>query len=139
MRQPDNVSTFSKALLAGALTGIVAAILNSVYSIIFRSITRYFPAEEFGFFQIIFASIIVLIVIGIIYYGIVKIAGPATFAIVLIVLAAAAVCITAFVHANKTETAFYGNHGLIAGFTIICGILALTLMPYLYRHPKIFI
>ncbi len=132
MRGPDRVSTFSKALLAGALTGIAAAILNCVYNIIFRGITRYFPAEEFCFFQIIFASVIVLILIGILYYGLIKNAGSTVFAIV-------AVCITAFVHANKSETAFYGNHGLIAGFSIISGILALTLLPYLYKHPRIFI
>ena len=139
MRRPDSISTFSKALLAGALTGIVAASVNSVYSIIFRSITRYFPAEEFGFFQIIFASVIVLILIGILYYSIIKMFSTIAFAIILIILVIAVVCITAFVHANKSETAFYGNHGLIAGFTIISGILSLTLLPYLYRHPKIFI
>lgn len=33
----------------------------------------------------------------------------------------------------------YGNHGLIAGFSLLSGLFGVTLLPYLYNHPKIFI
>ena len=51
----------------------------------------------------------------------------------------AGIAITVFLHGTASESAFYGNHGLIAGFIAISGILALTLLPYLYNHPRTFI
>ena len=139
MKRPEHIPMFSKALLAGALTGLAATVINIVYDIIFRSITRYMPPEEFNFFSITFASMIVLTIIGMLLFVFVKYFNKTAFLAAIIVIVIACVCITAFIHSNTNESVFYGNHGLIAGFAILSGLLSLTLLPYLYNHPKIFI
>lgn len=139
MKRPDSVPLFSKALLSSVLTGIAATIINGVYDIIFRAITRYLPAKEFNFFSIPLATMIVFIVLGVIFFLFVKFINKTAFSIALIIIMIACICITAFLHANTSEPALYGNHGLIAGFILISGLLALTLLPYLYNHPKIYI
>lgn len=139
MREPVSVPTFSKALLAGALTGLAATIANIVFDIIFRAITRYMPAEEFNFFSIILASMLALILIGLIFFVCMKYASIKAFTTVMLVIIIGVVLLTGLTRSSINESAFHGNQGLIAGFTVISGILSLTLLPYLYRHPKIYI
>jgi hypothetical protein len=139
MKRPEHVPAFSKALLAGALTGLAATIANMVYDVIFRSITQYMPAMEFNFFSIPLASMIALTIIGMVFFLFTRYFNYKAFIITLVVVIIALVLTTAFFHSNANEPAFYGNHGLIAGFIIISGLLSLTLLPYLFRHPKIFI
>lgn len=139
MERPDYIPKFSKALLAGALTGLVATIANLVYNIAFRSIVHYIPDEEFNFFSITLASMLLLTLTGMLFFVFVKYISSKAFFIALIILVIAIVCLTAFVHFSPGESPFYGNHGLIAGFAIISGIFACTLLPYLYNHPKLFL
>lgn len=139
MKRPNQPPAFSKALLSGALTGIIAAVINIVYDIVFRSITRYLPAEEFNFFSITIASMIILVVMGILFFLFIRYLSAAAFTIALSVIIITCICITVFLHSDKSEPALYGNHGLIAGFTLLSGLLALTLLPYFYKHPKIYI
>jgi len=139
MKRPEYIPMFSKALLAGALTGLAATVVNIAYDIIFRSITEYIPAEEFNFLSIIFASMLVLTMVGLLFYVFIKNFGKTAFTISLLTVIIACVCITAFLHGNSNEPAFYCNHGLIAGFIILSGILSVTLLPYLYDHPKLFL
>jgi hypothetical protein len=139
MKRPEHVPAFSKALLAGALTGLAATVANIVYDIIFRSITRYMPAMEFNFFSITLASMIVLTLIGMVFFLFTRYFNYKAFIVTLIIVIIACILITAFLHSDARQPAFYGNHGLIAGFVIISGLLSLTLLPYLFRHPKIFI
>lgn len=139
MKRPEQPPAFSKALLSGALTGIVAAVINIVYDVIFRSITRYMPAEEFNFFSITLASMIVLTLLGIMFFLFIRYLNASAFTVALIIIIIACICLTAFLHADKTEPPLYGNHGLIAGFTLLSGLLALILLPYFYKHPKIYI
>ena len=139
MRRPEAVPSFSKALLAGALTGLVAAVVNIVFDIIFRGITRYLPAEEFNFFSITFASMIVLVLMGLLFFVINKYLTATVFTVVILIIVIGVAIITGLSRSSINEPAFYGNHGLIAGFTVLSGLLSITLLPYLYRHPKIFI
>lgn len=139
MRRPEHIPRFSKALLAGALTGIIATIINLIYNVAFRSITKFVPDEEFNFFSITLASMIVLVLIGLLYFLCIRYISDVVFFVTIAILVIAFVCITAFAHTNSSEAAFYGDHGLVAGFIIIGGVLALTLLPYLYNHPKMFL
>ena len=138
MKRPEYIPSFSKALLAGALTGLIATVVNLVYNVIFRSITQYIPDEEFNFLSITLLSFIVLILIGMLYFLFAKYSNAKIFDIILIVLMLGCVAVTIFFH-TANEPMLYGNHGLIAGFIIISGLLAVTLLPYLYNHPRLFL
>jgi hypothetical protein len=139
MKRPEHISTFSKALLAGALTGLAATVINMIYDIVFRSITNYVPDEWFNFFSITFSTVIVLTLTGMFFYLFAKHNSFKSYDVAMIIIAVAAICITAFFHADKSEAMFYGNHGLVAGFVVVSCILAVTLLPYLFKHPKLFL
>ncbi len=139
MKRPEYIPAFSKALLAGALTGFPATIINMIYDVVFRSITNYEPAGWFNFFSITFASFIVLTLTGIFFYLFARNNNFKSYDVAIGVIVITAICITVFLHTDKSQNAFYGNHGLIAGFVTLSGILALTLLPYLFRHPKLFL
>ena len=97
------------------------------------------PAEEFNFLSIPLTTMIVFIILGIMFFVFVKYLSKTAFKITLLILMIAFIAITVFLHSDASEPALYGNHGLIAGFVVINGILALTLLPYLYNHPRMFI
>lgn len=139
MKRPENVPLFTKALLSCVLTGIVATIANGLYDILFRSVTHYLLSVEFNFFSIALATMVTFIILGLIYFLFLRYLNGKAFSITLIIVMIICVAITAFLHSDGNESAFYGNHGLIAGFIIVSGLLALTLLPYLYHHPRIFI
>ncbi|HEY2727756.1 MAG TPA: hypothetical protein VGI61_11320 [Parafilimonas sp.] len=139
MKRPENVPLFTKALLSCVLTGIAATIANGLYDILFRGITHYEPAEEFNFVSIPIATMIIFIILGLIFFLFVKYLNRTAFFITLFILMVAFIAITTLLHSDKSESPLYGNHGLIAGFVLINGILGLTLLPYLYNHPKKFI
>ena len=139
MKRPERIPTFSKALLAGALTGIAATVINMIYDVVFRSITNYEPAAWFNFFSITISSVLVLMLTGMFFYLFARNNSFKTYEVAIIIIVIAVIAITAFLHSDKSQPVFYGNHGLVAGFTVLSGILALTLLPYLFRHPKLFL
>ncbi|HEX5155237.1 MAG TPA: hypothetical protein VFW07_27535 [Parafilimonas sp.] len=139
MKRPERIPMFSKALLAGALTGIAATIINMIYDVVFRSITDYEFAAWFNFYTISFASILVLMITGMFFYLFARNNSFKSYDVAIVIIVIAVVAITALLHSDKSQSAFYGNHGLVAGFAVLSGILALTLLPYLFRHPKLFL
>ena len=139
MKRPENVPLFTKALLSCVLTGIAATLINGLYDILFRGITHYEPAVEFNFLSIPLTTMVLFIVLGLIFFLFIKYLSRTAFNITLFILMIAGIAITVFLHSDRTESALYGNHGLIAGFLLINGILSLTLLPYLYSHPRKFI
>ena len=139
MKRPENVPLFTKALLSCVLTGFVASIANGLYSILFRGVTHYMPAIEFNFLSIPLTTMVVFIVLGVLFFVFVKYFNRTAFYITLFILMVAFIAITTLLHSDKSEAPLYGNHGLIAGFILINGILGLTLLPYLYNHPRKFI
>lgn len=139
MRRPEQIPVFSKSLLAGALTGVAASIINGIYDIIFRGVTGFMQAEAFNFLSIPLLSMLVLTVTGLLLFVFIKYLNITAFIIVILLLIVAVILLIAFSHSNVDEPAFYGNHGLIAGFAVLSGLLAATLLPYFYMHPQLFI
>lgn len=139
MRPPQNFPLFTRALLPCVLTGFFASIVNGVYMIFYRDITQFMPAIEFNFLSIPLVTMVMFIVLGLIFFLFVRYINLTAFFIAFIIIIVAGIAITALLHGNPGETPFYGDHGLIAGFLAINGLLGITLLPYLYKHPKIFI
>lgn len=139
MKRPERIPMFSKALLAGALTGMAATVANMIYDVVFRSITDYELAAWFNFYTITFSSILVLMVTGIFFYLFARSNSFKTYDVAIVIIVIGVIAATALLHSDKSQSAFHGNHGLVAGFVVLSGILALTLLPYLFRHPKLFL
>jgi hypothetical protein len=65
--------------------------------------------------------------------------SSSAFFIALIIITIGCIAIATLLNGHPNTPAFSGNHGLIAGFVLISGVLSVTLLPYLYKHPRIFI
>jgi len=139
MRPPKDFPLFTKALLACVLTGFFASIANGVYMIFYRAVTRFMPAVAFNFLSIPLVTMIVFIALGVIFFMFVRYFNSSAFIIALIIITVGCVAIATLLNGHPSAPAFSGNHGLIAGFVIISGLLSITLLPYFYKHPRIFI
>ena len=139
MRRPENVPLFTKALLSCVLTGFFASIINGAYMIFYRAVTRFMPAVAFNFLSIPLVTMIVFIVLGVIFFMFLRYINSTAFTIALIIITIGCIAIATLLNGHPNAPAFSGNHGLIAGFVLISGLLSVTLLPYLYKHPKMFI
>jgi len=135
-----NVTPFSKSLLSGLLTGIIAAAVNLVYSIIYRDATSFATAEIIMPFSIFIGFPILLAMAGCAFYLLQKHlhAGANWFVFFCIALLAAAVFMTVLDTRKYGGTLFSGLRGLCLGMEVITCLLAAVLIPYFAKHPKIY-
>ena len=140
-RSSQQVS-FSKSLLAGFFTGIVVAVINLIYMIIYRRITDFMrfniimPLSIFWFFPVFLA------VIGAGYYLMARHLpkGSIFFSALFIVLTILSVIVMIDDQQHSTsESPMYGVYGLVMGMEIITGLSGALLIPYLANHPDIYL
>jgi len=135
-----NSTTFSKSLLAGFLTGIIAALLNLVYMIIYRESTDYaadlivMPLTIFIGFPILMAMA------GSAYFLLQKhlLSGTTWFIIICFIGMIALLTVTILDTRLNHGILLSGARGLFLGMVIITSLLAAFLIPYLARHSKIY-
>ena len=136
---PDTTS-FSKSLLAGLLTGIIAALLNLVYMIVYREATNFatdlivMPLTIFIGFPILMAMT------GSAYFLLQKHLHSGTTWFVLFCLCGmiALLLITIYDTRLNHGSLLTGARGLFLGMVIITSLLASFLIPYLAKHSKIY-
>jgi hypothetical protein len=140
METPIKISLFSKSLLAGLLSGVVAAAVNLVYSIIYRESTGFATAEIIMPLSIFIGFPILLAMFGGAYYLLQRHlhAGTRWFIFLCIALMAALVLTTILDTKQNGGALFSGLRGLCLGMEIITCLLAAILIPYFARHPKIY-
>ena len=140
MKTNVNSTTFSKSLLAGFLTGIIAALLNLVYMIIYRESTDYaadlivMPLTIFIGFPILMAMA------GSAYFLLQKhlLSGTTWFIIICFIGMIALLTVTILDTRLNHGILLSGARGLFLGMVIITSLLAAFLIPYLARHSKIY-
>lgn len=130
-------SSFSRALLAGLICGIVSAVLIAFYTFEFRKITDF---KGLGFLEpsIIFVAFPLLMVIaGFVFLGMVEVFknGELLFVVLVLALMIAAVV---FVLVFRQGPVMSGAKGLLLGVIPVGGLIMAFLLPFLGTHPKIF-
>jgi hypothetical protein len=140
MNPASNNTSFSKAILAGFLSGIIAAVLNLIYSIVYRESANFANAEIIMPLTIFIGFPILLAVGGCAYFLLLKHlhAGTNWFIFFCITLLAALVAFTIMDTRQNEGSLFSGLRGLCLGMEIITCLLAAFLIPYFARHPKIY-
>jgi hypothetical protein len=130
-------SSFSRALLAGLICGIITAALVAFYTFEYRKITDF---KGLGYLEplIIFLAFPLLLVIaGFIFLGMVEqFKNGELLFVVLALLVTAGVIV--FVLVTKEGPVMSGSKGLLLGITAIAGLIIAFLLPFLGTHPKIF-
>lgn len=129
---------FYKSLMAGLFGGIVITIANLVFNFIYRGVTRFNPSQLINVTSIIFVSILLSLVAGIIYYVIVPYARRNKFLYIalFIVLTAILTYVSFTVHRSNDAHVSAQFDGLLAGIVIITGITDALLIPYMAKHKN---
>lgn len=142
METPDLTTSFSKSVLAGLLTGVIAAFVNLIYVVVFRETSNFGGDEIIVMPLTIFIGFPILLVIaGCAYYLFKRHLPSGTLWFIGISLATMVALIIVTVQDTPMNqgTFFSGARGLFLGMVIITFLLAAFLVPYFATHSKIFI
>lgn len=131
----------SKSVMAGLAAGITATLLNLVYNFIFRGITKLsLSVSVINVSTIIFATVLLCIIAGLIYYFIVLyLKQRATvFTTLFIVITVIAVILGLSFSISPEQNISRQFDGLYVGMVIITGICTGFLVPWLAGHKNAF-
>lgn len=132
------LTPFTKAVLTAVFTGIVATVLCLIYNIFFRYSSGFQPSDFINVSSLIFAVNLLFLVIGVIFYGFLKLSkrGDLIFMIVFLALTVLLSFMAAGTHrwdAPQLNTEF---HELFLPMIILMGLLAAVGIPFLFRNKK---
>jgi hypothetical protein len=130
-------SSFSRALLAGLICGILTAALVAFYTFEYRKITEF---KGLGFLEpmVIFIAVPLLMVIaGFLFLGMVELFRNGELLYILLALALTIGGIVVVLLVNEGPM-LSGSKGLLLGIIAIGGLISAFLLPFLGTHPKIF-
>jgi len=127
-----------RSLMSGLFAGIVITIANLAYNFLYRDLTSFNPSFFVNVTTIIFISLLLSVVAGILYYLIVAYAEKSKilYILLLVVLTAVVTYVAFTVHRSvdiKVSTQF---HGLFAGIVLITGLIDAFLIPYMAEHKN---
>lgn len=121
----------SRAILAGTFTGFVATIVNLVYDFIYRYATNFAPSNFINVSSIIFGTMIVTVIAGLIYYFLGDRKSAALlFLVVMAIITVGVVILDLTTSANATR------EWLLFGLIILTGGLTIFMVPYYVRHSQ---
>ena len=128
---------FSRALLTGVFAGFVASVLCVIYTVIYRERTNFQPADIINVSTIIFGVNLLFLVIGMIYYGFIRLfkKGDLIFLIVFILLTIYCLWQGQRVHRSDDHLLNMEFHQLLLAMLISLGIGAIAI-PFLYHSKK---
>ncbi len=134
------ITNFSKCVLAGLAVGITGAVLNIIYNTVYREVTEYSFSEIINAYSLTLGTSLLLLLIGMLYYVLDKTMkkGSVVFTALFIVITAICILLT-LRNAGSDTINDNGAKGLYLGLEIIMGVLIAFLLPYLAKHPKIYI
>ncbi len=140
MSSPISNASFSKSLLSGLLSGIIVALLNLIYMIVYRETTGFATAEIIMPFSIFLAFPLFLMMGGCAYYLLQRHlpGGTGWFIFFCFALMISMISITVLDTKQNEGTLLSGLRGLCLGMEVITCIFAAFLIPYFARHPKIY-
>lgn len=129
----------SRCMLSGLLAGLAAVITNFIFNYIFRVATGYDLSEVINVVSIIFSSIIVTLVAGVLYFLFIKMKnGGIIFTVVLLLLTALGMYAAFQTQRSNIATDQHDFKLLFAGIILIDGLYATFIVPYFISHQKIY-
>lgn len=133
----DQHSVFFKAMMTGLFVGIIDTVICLSYNVIYRDMTGYVPSAFINVSSLIFAVNLLLLMIGILFYGFHRAAGlgDTLFVVVLVAVTFLLTWKAEGIHRFEDVRQDSGFHGLLAGVILICGLSA-ACIPFLYKSRK---
>lgn len=131
----------SKSLLTGVFAGIIATLINLAYDYFYRDFVKFYPSEFINVSSIIFATMLLFTVAGIIYFFLSKFVKYGNIVYIVIFSALTIISFIAGLHVNRSANALESEEfrGLLLGTVGVTGLLLVFFIPYLTRHDKLYI
>lgn len=130
---------FSKSILAGLFSGIVATVTNLVFTVAYRSITQFYEFNAIDITTIVFGTILLSLACGVMFYFFVHYLnkGITFYRIMVLIVTIAIVYIGINLRYLIQDVIPNEFRVLVIGTQVIIGGLAAFLIPYLFRHEKL--
>lgn len=130
----------SKSLLTGVFAGIIATLANLVYDYFYRDFVKFYPSEIINVSSIIFATMILFTVAGLIYFFLSKLIKHGDIVYIVIFCALTVFCFIESMHAHRSADPTISEEfrGLLLGTVAVTGLLAAFLIPYLSKHDTLY-
>lgn len=129
----------SRGLLSGLFAGIVATFTNIAFVGIYRAITSFDEFNVLDITVIVFGSMLLSVVCGILFYFLVHTMKKsfAFYRIIILMVTVIIVYLGLTVRAEMFGTVPVEFRVLVIGTQIIIGMYAAFLIPYLFSHDKL--
>lgn len=129
----------SKCVMAGTFAGIGATLINLAYDYFFREVSYFSPSTIINVSSIIFATMLLLVVAGFVYFFMSKLkSGVALYMVIFSLLTA--YCFYLGMHVNRSDNALEISQfrTLLLGVEAPTGLIAAFGIPYLVKHSDIY-
>lgn len=141
MYNPVTATTMSKSILAGLLSGVIAALINLFFVIIYRESTGFSGDNIFVMPLTIFIGFPTLLLLGGMCYFLLQKHlqnGKSWFSILCITMMVALAIFVIEDTRHHQGASLSGSRGLFLGLVVITFLIAAFLIPYFARHSKIY-
>jgi hypothetical protein len=130
----------TKCILAALLTGFIASLADEGYNFVYRAATGFSPSEIINVSSLIFATLIIFMVFGFLYFFLSRLGKKADIIYIVITLALTAAGFFIGTGVQRSSDAHVSElfRWLFIGVELIIGLMAAFLIPYFVRHYKIF-
>jgi hypothetical protein len=130
----------TKCILAALLTGLIASLADETYNFIYRAATGFTPSEIINVSSLIFITLTVFMVFGILYFLLTRL-GKRTdlvYIVITLILTVIGFIIGTGVQRSTDQHVNDVFRWLFIGIELIIGLSAAFLSPYFIRHYRIF-
>lgn len=130
----------SKTLLTGVFAGIVATLINLVYDYFYRDFVKFYPSEFINVSSIIFTTMLLFTLAGIIYFLLSKFIKHGHIVYIVIFCVLTIISFVAGMHVNRASDPSINQafRGLLLGTVAVTGLLVAFLIPYLTKHDTLY-
>ncbi len=132
---------FSKTLLTGVFTGIIATCVNLVYNFIYRGMEGFYPSEIINVSSIIFITMILFVAGALAYFMLTHFAkkGNLIYIVVFSILTLLCIYFSLYVNRSNNPVEIEKFRGLLLGTVALTGVMLAVLVPYLSKHSESYI
>lgn len=130
---------FSRSILGGLFTGLIAAVANMAFVIIYKSIVRYQELYPVDVTILIFGSVLLSLACGIIFYLFVYYfkRGITFYRISVVVVTILISYVGITLRQTVEDVVPLEFRVIVIGTQVVIGGLATFLIPYIFRHDNI--
>lgn len=126
----------SQAIFSGLCAGIIAALINLAYNYAIRGITGFSPSSIINVSSLIFASVLLPVFAGVLFYFFTlwgKKAGGYIFSILFGLLTIFTVVKGLHINRTANPAEIIDFRWLFIGVMLVIGVLTTFFIPYFYR------